>query len=154
MKLGKLFFSFRGRLNRAKYWLSVLVFALGWQTSVILDNRMGLSAVGAIILLATVVSSVSIAIRRLHDRNRSGWWLLLFYLAPSALIAAAVILSIQGSEASVATIRQGIVAGSGLALLFAFSAITIWIWGFIELGLRRGTAGPNRFGNDPLEKQM
>jgi len=32
--------------------------------------------------LAVLIASIAVCIKRLHDRDRSGWWLLLFYAGP------------------------------------------------------------------------
>ncbi|MGC1622609.1 MAG: DUF805 domain-containing protein, partial [Pseudolabrys sp.] len=39
----------------------------------------------AIPFIPIVISSVALAIKRLHDRNKSGWWLLVFYLLPGVI---------------------------------------------------------------------
>jgi uncharacterized membrane protein YhaH (DUF805 family) len=98
-----LFFSFRGRLNRAKYWLALLIGAIISAVCVVtmatLMNglRMGIYggaggimaaiALSVIVLIVVFCSSLAIAFKRLHDRNKSGVWLLLFWLAPSVLNA-------------------------------------------------------------------
>ena len=33
-----------------------------------------------IVVIPMLVSGIAVGIKRLHDRNKSGWWLLLFYL--------------------------------------------------------------------------
>ena len=83
-----LLFSFRGRINRAKYWLAVLVFVvadaalglLGW----VLDNGLAFQILSFVVNLAVLIASIAVCIKRLHDRDRSGWWLLLFYAGPVA----------------------------------------------------------------------
>ena len=76
-------------------------------------------------------------IKRLHDRNKSGWWVLLFYGAPTALSAVAALLE-SGAETSLAV------------LLFQLVNLVILVWALIELGCLRGTIGQNRYGPDPL----
>jgi uncharacterized membrane protein YhaH (DUF805 family) len=73
-------------------------------------------------------------IKRLHDRNKSGWWMVPFYVAPSLLYKLLYWLDIP---LTVALIVGAL--GFGLAL-----------WGFVELFWLKGTPGPNRFGPDPL----
>ena len=72
-------------------------------------------------------------IKRLHDRNKSGWWIVPFCVAPSLLYT----LSCWLDNLTVALIVGAL--GFGLAL-----------WGFVEIFCLRGTHGPNRFGPDPL----
>src|SRR5262245_52471631 len=135
-----LFFGFGGRINRAKYWFTLVIWILIWIIAVekfvkiIVDY-----AVLFIIVLAFVtlgwVSAFAIGVKRLHDRNRSGWWIVLFYVVPAVLGGAG-----KGTDGDLA---QGIL---GLATL------VLSIWGLVELGFLRGTRGPNRFGPDPLQR--
>jgi uncharacterized membrane protein YhaH (DUF805 family) len=148
--LAAMFFSFRGRLNRAKYWLALLVYFVVLYIGNFLEYDLGFQLINLLMFLAVMVSGVSVGIRRLHDRNKSAWWLLLLYLLPTTLFLASVMVAASSGEITVATIRQGVISGSGVALLLGFSAAAIWLWALIELGGRRGTPGPNRFGPDPL----
>lgn len=83
------------------------------------------------VVFAWVYAATSI--KRLHDRNKSGWWIVPFVVAPG------LFGRFEGwlGDSSAATVL-------GLAV-FVFSA-----WGFIELAVLKGTRGPNRFGSDPL----
>jgi uncharacterized membrane protein YhaH (DUF805 family) len=73
------------------------------------------------------------AIKRLHDRDRSGWWIVPLVLAPGLF---------GQFEDQLGDSYAGAVLG-----LIAF---VLYVWGFIELGCLNGTRGPNRFGPDPL----
>jgi uncharacterized membrane protein YhaH (DUF805 family) len=73
-------------------------------------------------------------IKRLHDRNKSGWWIVPFCVAPGLLYK---LLYWLDTPLTVALIVSAL--GFGLAL-----------WGFVELFCLRGMRGPNRFGPDPL----
>jgi uncharacterized membrane protein YhaH (DUF805 family) len=73
-------------------------------------------------------------IKRLHDRNKGGWWIVPFCVAPGPLGKVGNWLD---NPLTVALIVSAL--GFGLAL-----------WGFVELFCLRGTRGPNRFGPDPL----
>ena len=75
-----------------------------------------------------------LVVKRLHDRDKSGWWILLFYLTPSVL----------GSIAN--TSEQPLVG-----FVFGVGSFVISIWALVELGFLRGTVGPNRYGPDPLQ---
>jgi uncharacterized membrane protein YhaH (DUF805 family) len=107
----------------------------------------GIGAIVAVILylvLAVLMMWISIAtgIKRLHDRGKSGAWLLVFILAPLVLQVAAygLILADQGRGGG-GTIVGGI-------LYLASLAFTIWY--IVELGCLRGTRGPNQYGPDPI----
>src|SRR5262249_37311008 len=85
-------------------------------------------------LLTLFVSCFAIGIKRLHDRNKPAWWILLFYVAPPAMQAFASLGELDSSAA--------------VWLMLLSGAISIWA--IIELGCLAGTRGPNRFGADPL----
>ena len=76
------------------------------------------------------------SVKRLHDRNRSGWWIVAFFAVPC----------LYG--------RFGDRVGDGLgecpAMLFGLAALVFSVWGFVEMYCRKGTKGDNRFGADPL----
>src|SRR5207249_3762948 len=71
------FFKAGGRLSRGGFWLHGLVV---WVVFYLVWSALGNPAAGA---LAWVINAPALAalillcIRRLHDRNYSGWWLLL-----------------------------------------------------------------------------
>jgi uncharacterized membrane protein YhaH (DUF805 family) len=77
-----------------------------------------------------MVSSVMVGVKCLHDRDKSGWWLLVFYLLPAIL--GMVPESVPGS------------------LILMLASFAVSIWALVELGFLRGTVGPNRYGADPL----
>jgi uncharacterized membrane protein YhaH (DUF805 family) len=153
MNFGTLLFSFQGRLNRAKYWLAVLIYVVASMIGNVLDYAMGFTILGFIISLVVLVSSIGVGIRRLHDRDKSGWWLLLFYLAPGILVTIGVATGIV-SGVAMEDAGMGMLMGGGIALIFIIPALAILIWAFVELGCLRGTVGPNRFGPDPLAEGM
>jgi len=135
MEFTHLWFSFKGRINRAKYWLVTLVngviLAVLFLLAVAVNSTALMILVG-LLFVPIIVSSLGITVRRLHDREKSAWWLLLFYLLPGVL---------QG-------IGEGIGGNASLLLLIISAALSIWA--FVEIGCLRGTAGDNRYGSDPL----
>jgi uncharacterized membrane protein YhaH (DUF805 family) len=145
MPLSQLLFSFQGRLNRKPYWMTILATAVIIVLLVVFALVMlgeqdfwagGLLPVVLVILYIPLIwISLAIGAKRLHDRDKSAWWLLLFYLVPA-------ILSTAGNHAG----------DIGIVLELASFAITVWA--FVELGCLRGTVGPNRFGPDPLAPAM
>jgi uncharacterized membrane protein YhaH (DUF805 family) len=154
MNLMSLLFSFTGRINRGKWWLAVLIFAIyGVVASIIgtiligsaiadgdfnITTLLGTALIGILVLFVlyviVLVSSIAVGVKRLHDRDKSGWWLLLFFLLPAVL----------------GGIGQSM-GDSPVGLLLGLVSLAIYIWMFVELACLRGTVGPNRFGPDPLE---
>ena len=151
VSLSDYLFSPHGRINRAKFWLYgvvsaiimmvvIAVMSLVW-ASQLYDPRGGFSfpfralvGVGVVYLLLLIVG-IFVGIKRLHDRDKSGWWLVLFYLVPMVFGWISAILS-----------------RNGIGALFALASLIVWIWTLVELGCLRGTAGPNRYGEDPLAR--
>jgi uncharacterized membrane protein YhaH (DUF805 family) len=87
----------------------------------------------AVVAIASWVSGLAIGVKRLHDRDKSGWWIVLFYVVPQFLAGG-------GNQSE----------GGTAGILGLISAV-LSIWGLVELGFLRGTRGPNRFGPDPLQ---
>jgi uncharacterized membrane protein YhaH (DUF805 family) len=147
MNFGQLLFGFTGRINRAKYWLAALIyFIIGLVMATIgyfAEEAPAFQILNAVVSIGTLISSIAVGLKRLHDRDKSGWWLLLFYLVPSLLagIGAIAFFYGVGAEAAGGMISGAIIWALGFAVL---------VWAFVELGCLRGTPGPNRFGPDPL----
>ncbi len=85
MYIKSLLFSFRGRINRLPFWI-VTLSLIGWGTS--FQQLMGpygpenpMTVGPALITLANFVIVMwiwlAVQIKRWHDRDKSGWWLLL-----------------------------------------------------------------------------
>jgi len=75
---------FQGRARRKEYWYFVLFYILIYAALSFIegtfDGPKGSSHGGVLtglFTLATLVPSLSVGVRRLHDTSRSGWWLLL-----------------------------------------------------------------------------
>lgn len=84
---------FAGRSTRREYWMYTLVliiisFVLGILDGIILGEA-ALSqflTFGNVFSLATLVPSISVSVRRLHDIDRSGWWFLLAFTVIGLLV--------------------------------------------------------------------
>jgi len=88
--------TFKGRARRKEYWMFVLVYVALYVALILVDGLTGTfdmgterGLLGSLFLLGTLVPSLAVAVRRLHDTDRSGWWLL-FGLIP--LVGQAVLL--------------------------------------------------------------
>ncbi len=78
----KHYVDFAGRATREQYWMYVLFNFIGAFVLAFLggmDNVIGtlFSVLYAVYALALLLPSLSIAVRRLHDTDKSGWWLLI-----------------------------------------------------------------------------
>src|SRR5580692_3520574 len=84
-------FGASGRINRATYWRSLVVFGVaGLFAGVLLLTAASRAALLFIVTVVVVflpwlMWGFAIHTERLHDRNRSAWWLVTFYLVPGML---------------------------------------------------------------------
>lgn len=83
--LSWLLFSFKGRLNRAGYWAAMLP-ALGVYFAIALTLELNVSeeSPARLILLPVVLAftwiSLATQVKRWHDRDKSGWWILIVFI--------------------------------------------------------------------------
>src|SRR5688572_6282615 len=81
--------NFSGRASRSEYWFWTLFAVLVSIGLLIVDFLIaeqfvaayGIGPLGLIVGLALFLPSLAVAVRRLHDRDQSGWWILI-YLIP------------------------------------------------------------------------
>jgi uncharacterized membrane protein YhaH (DUF805 family) len=154
----KRYAEFSGRSRRMEFWMfAVLQFLIGMvfialfivlggglmALATTTDPSGALAAGGAIIglvilyilvSLALFLPALAVSMRRLHDSNRSGWWLWLFW-GPYLLS-----LVTAGAESDALTGSIGLVMLAGGIVLLVFY--------FLD-----GTPGPNRFGEDPKGRE-
>ncbi len=95
---------FHGRARRKEYWYFILLSSIISAVLTIVDSLTGtfstasdVGLLGGIYLLATLVPSLAVTVRRLHDTNRSGWWILLGLLPLVGVIILIVFLALDGS---------------------------------------------------------
>jgi uncharacterized membrane protein YhaH (DUF805 family) len=78
------YINFAGRATRPEYWYFILFLVLaGIVTGLIDYGIFGTTEIGpvnGIFSLATLLPSIAVAIRRLHDIGRTGWWVLLSFV--------------------------------------------------------------------------
>jgi uncharacterized membrane protein YhaH (DUF805 family) len=156
MSWGHFLFGFSGRLNRAKYWLWILIYLIAIAVVTAATYAINSPGAGGIVDLVFsiigLISSLAVMTKRLHDRNKSAWWLLIFVLVPSLLLGAGIVASVYGALMTDDITNLGTLTIVGGALTLAAAAFLIW--SFVELACLRGTIGPNRYGPDPLEGKI
>lgn len=136
-------FSFKGRTSRLGYWRTqiglLLAMALVWCGGLMLADVTGVGAWSAVALAGCAPIywlALALLFRRLHDRDKSAWWLVPFQAAP-------LVLAIVGPQ-------QLAKAGELVAGLLVLADVVFVVWGFVEIGLLRGARGPNRYGPEPI----
>ena len=84
--------NFSGRAFRSEYWLWVLFTVIGSLVTAILDaavfgyNPGGVTPLNTIFDLVTLLPSLAVGARRLHDIDRTAWWLLLLLTGIGAIL--------------------------------------------------------------------
>jgi uncharacterized membrane protein YhaH (DUF805 family) len=76
---------------------------------------------------------LAVSVKRLHDRDRSGWWMMLFFVVPG--------LYKQFEHR---------LPDSWFMLQISFAVSMFMLWGAVEMYVLKGTGSANRFGPDPL----
>lgn len=116
---------FKGRAARSEFWWWVL---FGIVSSIILGL---IPFIGMIWSLALILPNLAVTARRLHDTDRSGWWM----LAPYGVGFLSGAMAFTGSGALVTIV--------GILAFVMFVVLIIWL-------ATKGSDGDNRFGSDPL----
>lgn len=155
--LGDLLYAYSGRINRAKWWAMVAIIIVIW---IVLELAIAV-LIGVKIpqeLIEPTVSSnrllsiasldanaivlwpwIAVGAKRLQDRNRPGW-----IIIPLALISFA-------ADGLIVAGFGGPVDGFSLPVIIAYVLqLIVTIYLVVELGILRGTKGPNRYGDDPI----
>jgi len=103
-------------------------------------------AVLALTAIALIWAELAIYAKRLHDRAKSAWWLLLYAGVPLAFH-----VSVWGT-ATCGPMGAYHAELTGWLMVASWLVIALGLWIFIDLWCLKGTSGSNRFGVDPLEK--
>lgn len=74
--------NFSGRSSRSEYWWYVLFTAIiSCGVSLIFSgNQTTMSIISGIVNLVLLLPGLGLCVRRLHDTNRSGWWILIGFI--------------------------------------------------------------------------
>ncbi|MDG4783702.1 DUF805 domain-containing protein [Micromonospora sp. WMMD961] len=96
---------FTGRARRSEYWWFFLFTILVSIVTAVLDSALGLNymdgsssgPIGTIVSLALLLPGLAVAVRRLHDTDRSGWWLLIALVPIVGAIVLIVFFVMDGT---------------------------------------------------------
>lgn len=165
----KRYAEFSGRSSRAEFWwywlflmIAYVVLWIGLFAAIRIGaaaattaNQSPLAIFGAFGILSVIlllfwlvlfVPSLAVQVRRLHDTNRSGWWigaLWLFYLVYMIVSFGSLFSTRMASDGSMPNMTA-LAAMSIIALVvFVYSIVLLVFW------CLPGTKGANRFGEDP-----
>ena len=88
--------TFSGRARRSEYWWFVLFNLLVSAALAILFGGDG-NIANSLWSLATLLPSLAVGARRLHDIDRTGWWLLIGFIPLIGLIVLIVFFASKGT---------------------------------------------------------
>ena len=135
-----LFTSLDGRINRAKFWIGTVGFLVIW---IVIDGIFGFSVFGRILKLLIAIGlfypAYAVTAKRFQDRDRPGETALLG-LIPVLVAVALGSFGLSGDPAG----------PNAIGWICRLVYLGVGLWFAIELGMLKGTPGPNRFGGDPL----
>lgn len=105
LKVLRQYADFSGRARRKEYWMFVLMNVIASIILAVVDAMLGTAigegAVGVLSLiyaLALIIPSLAVAVRRLHDSGRSGWWILICLVPLLGTIALIVFYCMDSEE--------------------------------------------------------
>lgn len=116
VKVLKQYVDFRGRARRTEYWMFTLFNVIVSIVLAVIDNLLGtgsftstssaggvgfsagLGLLGGLYVLAVLLPSLGVAVRRLHDTDRSGWWLLIGLVPFVGSIVLLVFFVLEGTR--------------------------------------------------------
>lgn len=112
LKALKQYADFGGRARRTEFWMFVLFNVLASAVLGLVDRLIGTASVvdvgGTLVVtpgllqgiygLAVLIPAIAVAVRRLHDTDRSGWWALLYVVPLVGQIVLIVFWAIEGTR--------------------------------------------------------
>jgi len=90
--------NFSDRACRSEYWWWFLFVLIVQVVTNIIDAVIGIQLTTVIFSLAVLVPGIALGVRRLHDLDRSGWWLLLGLIPLVGAIVLLIWFCTEGSE--------------------------------------------------------
>lgn len=148
--------NFSGRARRKEYWFFVLFTFIFSIVARLLDllifGPTGM-LISGLFGLAMLLPQLAVMVRRLHDTNRSGKWVLGYYLLA---ILWSVILFAWGMKYFVAAMQGAAGLPVGLSIFTIVGILAILAYAIVLLvwSCLPGTQGENRYGADPKAGEM
>jgi uncharacterized membrane protein YhaH (DUF805 family) len=131
--------SFDGRISRKTFWIALGIVGAGNVLACLAADYIQGDKLNAIVDLAFNYPEFAIAVKRGHDRNLPIWLVGIFF-GVSVLLDLFTVTGWAGADDQPSTLE---LVAAALFILLGLALL-------IELGFRKGTAGPNQYGPDPL----
>lgn len=131
--------NFNGRARRSEYWYFVLMNMIISTITVMIDKVLDLKfGVNLLYGIAVFIPTLSVSVRRLHDIGKSGWLLLISYVA--------IIICAIGLVLGMLTLGSSSFNFWFTIPIIVMMAICIWM---LVLFVTEGNDGKNKYGSDP-----
>jgi len=91
----KKFFDFSGRASKSEYWWFQLYNTILYILTFVFQNDLAL--LFSILVIANLIPVFAAGVRRVHDSNKSGWWILISFV-PIIGLYIIVLLITDGSK--------------------------------------------------------
>ena len=137
-----LFNSFDGRIGRQTFWIAFGVVMVAEIFGHFIAEQIQGDRLSAIVDLAFTYPEFAVAAKRGQDRNMP-LWLIGAFFAAGVLLDLLTVVGLAGTDDAPSTI----------SLIIAVPFTVFGVALLVELGFRKGTTGPNRYGPDPLGPQ-
>lgn len=105
MKVLRNYVGFSGRARRREYWMFALVNVLVVIGLMLVDMVigafdpvLGIGLLSGIYSLAVLIPGIAVSVRRLHDRDMSGWWLLIALIPLIGGLVLLVLFVLEGTQ--------------------------------------------------------
>jgi uncharacterized membrane protein YhaH (DUF805 family) len=136
------YFDFEGRTRRQEFWYYVIAFVVIDIAFAVVQAVLNTHALTSLLALALLLPNLGIAVRRLHDINRTGWWVLIGAIPGTVMVVLTVISFMLAGAAAGFLLLLPILSLCGLAALAAAALLIYWY-------AQPGTVGPNQYGPEP-----
>jgi uncharacterized membrane protein YhaH (DUF805 family) len=133
--------TFSGRASRAEYWYFFLFTIIAGAALSAID-----ATLASAFSIANFVPNIAVAVRRLHDTNRSGKLIIALIAVEVILFLVVVVSFAVGLSGAISGVSNAATGGSIGVLIGVVLFVALAIY-WIYLMAKRGDEGPNRFGN-------
>jgi uncharacterized membrane protein YhaH (DUF805 family) len=99
----KNYFSFSGRSNRSEYWYFILFHIIFAIAALVLDfaisfnNGNPIAYVYIFYILVSFIPALAVTVRRLHDIDKSGWWMFVSFIPIVGSVWMIVLMASEGT---------------------------------------------------------
>jgi uncharacterized membrane protein YhaH (DUF805 family) len=90
--------NFSGRAARSEYWFWIVFYLLAVVGTLAIDTMIGFRLTLSIFAIAVLLPTIAVQVRRLHDLDRTGWWILLHFVPLVGAIVLIIWYCMRGRE--------------------------------------------------------